>query len=434
MPEKPSLDDARDQGAAARHQATQTVMEAYTSRFDPRELPQTYPPDSEWRDRAYNDLSRVVEEVAGNFQSGVDRNAVLDHVANEAVGLGPLEYYLDDDAITEIHVVGSDRILVQRDGRMTLAPYVFTSPEFVYLAAQRILSMQGYSPDNAPAVSGVRFNDGTLVQVVLPPVAVGSPVITLTKPRRDFPNLGELVGDGTLSNSMAEFIHQCIDARQNILVVGPAGSGRTTLVNALLGLVPDGARIVAVESTSMLQMPQNSAVALEAQPSSPRDDGQDMATLVSEAARLRPDRLVVDDIRGAEALSLLEAIAGGATGSMGVTTALSAADGLRQLGTLASLAARAGSGREMLQHIARTIDIVVATGRGADGTRRVVEIAETNGVGVGSVRLETVFAHDPDRTGPDGQSGKFSATGYVPRFYRELENGGVRLDTGIFRD
>lgn len=433
LPPEPVLRDARDGAAAARLNATQLVMELYAQRVDPRELPQSYPPSEEWRERAYNELYACVDESSSRFAPSIDRNAILDHVCNEAVNLGPLEYYLGDDAITEIHVHGPDRIVVERDGQLSLAPFVFSNADFLHLAAMRLLSLQGHSWQSAPRISEVRFDNGTLVQIVLPPVAVGSPLLSIRKPRRSFPALGDLVAGGTLSKAMAEFLRQAVASRRTVLIAGPAGSGRTTLANALLGLVADGTRIVAVESTAMLQLPQNTAITLEAQPAGEHGPALSMAEIVEQAVRLRPDRLVVDDVRGAEALGLLTACAAGAAGSVGVVAGISAQDALRRFEGLALLGADGTSRRGLYDQIAHAIDVVVVLNRFADGSRRIVEIAETNGVGVGQVRLETVFTLDTNRASGDGP-GRFGATGYVPRFYRALEAGGVRLDKGIFQD
>jgi len=435
MPPVPHLEEHRDASLANQMAAAQRVMELFVTRFDPRELPQSYPPENERKERAFAELSRCVDETSSQFSPGVDRNIVLDHVANEAVALGPLEYYLDDDSITDIYVNSADCVLYEKGGRLCVAPHTFTSPDFLYLAAQRLLAMQGYTAEDAPPQTEVRFSDGTLIQVILPPVAVGGPVLTVRKPRRNFPSLSDLVEQQVLSNEMAEFLHQSIEARRTILVAGPTASGRTTLVNALLRLIPDGARIVSVENTAMFQLTQRSAIALETQPESAFSKAVTSEALVEHATRLRPDRLVVDSLMDGAALGFLKATAGGASGSMGVITGLSAQDAIRRLEQLALLGQNSSAGGALYEQIARGVDLVIVLHRFGNGTRRVVEISEVCGATSRHVDIETIFTFDLTEMGNFGEGGgRFAPSGYIPRFYRELESGGVNLDKNIFND
>ncbi len=435
MPPAPQLEDQRSDASDARMEAARIVMDAYFARIDPQELPQVYPPEPEARDRVYHDLAQCYEEESGQLPPGVDMNAVLDFLVNEAVGLGALEYFLDDESVSEIFIHRPDVIVVEQEGRTVVSEHCYTSPDVLYMTVQRLLSMQGHTAMTAPPQSEVRFNDGTLVQVVLPPVAVGSPLIVVRKPRRSFPDLNEMVQRQVLSPSMAEFLDVCVQARRTILVAGPQGSGRTSLVNALASLIPDGARVVAVESTAMLQLPQNTAVSLETQPPTAYAPAVDAETLVRNAARLRPERMILDTVRGTEALGFLNIVAGGAAGSLAVVTALGAQDAVRRLEQLVQMAAPASSPRGVVQQVAKGIDVVVVMHRFGNGRRRVVEIAEVCGANGADVDLETLFTFELQGMGEAGEgSGRFAATSYVPRFYRELESGGVSLNSSIFRD
>ncbi|MDX9721794.1 MAG: ATPase, T2SS/T4P/T4SS family [Myxococcota bacterium] len=404
------------------------------TRFDPRDLPQTYPPEPEWRERIYGELSRCVDQELGR-QGGIDKNALLDQVANEAVALGPLEFYLDDESVTEIHVNRHDCIVVERDGQLLAGEYGYTSVDFLYLTAQRLLSMIGHTPATAPLHSEVRFGDGTLVQVVLPPVAVGSPLIVVRKPRRQYLPLEDFASKGLCSPNMLSFLETCLDARRSILIAGPNGSGRSSLLNALAAKIPEGARIVSVEATAMLQLPQRTAVCLETQPATPYGPAIDLESLMNTALRLRPERVLLDPIRGPEANLFMQATAAGAAGSIAVIGALGAQDALRRLEQLALSSTQGFSGRAIYDQLARAIDVVVVMHRFADGSRRIVEIAEVCGATSSHVDIETLFTYETQGMGDAGASpGQFLASGYIPRFYRELESGGVRLNSDIFRD
>jgi pilus assembly protein CpaF len=424
LPPRPSLAAGHDTQARDNNEFAMIVMEAFLDHFDPRELPEAYPADPDVKESIRQALLQAFDDVHAELPPSIDRDALLDALLNEAVGLGPLEYYLDDESITDIHVNGPNRIVLERQGLLQLADRTFTNPDFLYLAALRLLSIQGLGAQ-PPLLNEVRFSDGTLVQVVLPPVAVGAPVITIRKPRRHFLDLPQMIERGTLSPQLATFLQLCIEARRTLLVCGPRGAGRTSLTNALLGLVPDGARIIAVESTSMLQLPQRTAVTLEAQSASAFADAVTLESLVQHAQRLRPDRLILDELSGTEALGFLLTAAGGAAGSIGVLTALNPPDALRRLEQLSLLTGSSINPRALPQYIASSIDIVLCLHRFADGTRRLVEVSEVCSAVDGSPIVTPIFVFQPD-------TGRFIATGYTPRFCQALSMGGVAIPADLF--
>ena len=432
LPPTPSLNPA--EAIPYPMEVAAAVMEAFLERFDPRELPESYPPEPEIKQRAHQALQAAYDSIATRLPPGINRDVLIDSLLNEAVGLGPLEYYLDDDLVTDIHINGPSRLVLERNGQLCTAERTFTSADFLYLAALRLLSVQGYG-SAPPQMSEVRFNDGTLVHIVLPPVAVGGPMIAVRKPRRRFATLDDLCQQGTLSPAMVEFLRQAIQARRTMIVAGPPSSGRTMFINALLAEVPDGARIIAVESTSMLQLPQHTALSFESQSSSPYGEAVELSALVNHAVRMRPERLVVDEIAGAEALGFLKATASGARGSIGVISAITAQDALEHLEQLALLAQNSATNTTaLIRQIERSVDLVLCLHRFSDGSRRLVEVAEVSGSSPHHIETETIFRFENDGMGAHGSTtGRFVATGSIPLFYRALQNGGVQLNTQIFK-
>lgn len=410
------------------------VMEHYLSTIDVRELPEMYPPDEQSKMNIQEGLRQQLSSVS--IPGGVSQDELLGCLLNEAVGLGPLEYFLDDDSVTEILVNGPTSVIIERNGQRIAGERGFVNADTLYTVALRLLSMQGYTSNQVlPSVSEVRFGNGTLVQIMLPPVSVGGATLVVRKANRAPRSLSQLVEQGFCSNAMAEFLHQCVEARRSVLIAGPHGSGRTTLASALLGLVPDGARIVCVERTSMLSLPHRSAIRLETQAANAYAPAVDMPELVEHAVRLCPERLVIDEIRGSEAHGFLLGCAGGAAGSFGIVAGWNAADATRRLASAALSGAHVSEAQGIIEQIARSVDVVVVLNQFPDGSRRIAEIAEVAGPAYGHVDLEPVFSFELEGMGQaGGGSGRFRASGYVPRFYRELENGGVQLDQGIFRD
>jgi len=401
--------------------------------FDPEELPETYPPEQAVKERVHNAVAQAYDSCAAHLPAHVDRNGLIDELLHELVGLGPIEYYLSDKSVSEIYVSGSN-VVLQRNGQQVIAERTFSTNDLVMMAATRLLSVQGYSSNKPPLISEGRFSDGTLVHITLPPVAIkDGAVILIRKPQPSFPGLNEWIGQQILSEPMAIFLNECVKARRTLLIAGPQGAGRTSFANAIAAQIPDGSRIVAIENTSTLKLPQHTAVTLESQHHGAFEEQLDLEALIQHAIRMRPDVIIADELTGPEAHSFALAAAAGAAGSIGVLTALDAADALRRFEQLALLkGGQASIG--LTRQIARSIDVVAVIHHFPDGSRRVVEISEVVGFQGHDVLLEPIFLFDHGGMGSQGgPQGQFKATGTIPRFYQALAKGGTSLDQGIFQ-
>lgn len=433
LPEDTFIEDVRSREGDIRLEAARVLMDAYLSEVGMDALmQQPYPPSTEIQDACYDVLSRCLEANRAKISAGVNNDDLLDFCLKEAAFLGSIEYLLDDEDITDFTVYRPDMVVVERAGRREVSDYQFSSANTLFIVAQRLLALQGLNAQTAPSFNEVRLGDGTQIQVMLPPAAVSSATICVRKLRRNFSTLNELVHGGMLSQEMEKFLLMCIKAKRNILVVGPQGSGRTSLLNALCSEIADGERIATVESGAMLMLPQVSVLSLEAQPIQ-FGQGSDMGSLVRQAVRMRAERIIVDSIQGgAEASAFVQAITGGVQGCIASILGLRAQDGVVHLARLLNLDGR-GAGVGSLAQLVSDIHIVVCLRGYGDNKHRITEIAELDPSVVTQVCLTTLFEFvDTGMGQAGGGAGKHRGCGHVAHFYKELERGGVSLDSTIF--
>jgi pilus assembly protein CpaF len=337
-------------------------------------------------------IASLVERDAGILDPAT-RDALAARVAERAVGLGPLEPFLRDGAVDEIMVCGTGPVWVERGGRLEATAARFGSEAELRHAIERILAPLGRRADEAEPLADARLPDGSRVHVVLPPLALDGPVLTIRRfrPRGFAP--ADLVAAGTLAAPLLEFLGRAVRARCTLLICGGTGSGKTTTLGALAAFADPGERIVTIEDAAELRLPLPHVVRLEARP--PNVEGRGEVTirrLVRNALRMRPDRLVVGEVRGPEALDLLLAMGTGHAGSLCTIHAGSAAEALRRLETLALMADVGLPLAAIREQVAEAIDLVVRQERGADGVRRVVEVAEVVRV-AGGPAVRELFAH-----------------------------------------
>ncbi|RVU48411.1 FHA domain-containing protein [Lujinxingia sediminis] len=399
------------------HMAQVDVARVFFERVGEDELPLSYPPEESDRARFENTIDEAIEVVG---PSG-DREALIETLLTEAVGLGPVESYLDDPEVQAIYVNRFDRIILRRGGKLVIAPRVFSHPEFLTLAARRLLGPQ----DGVSPADEVRFGDGTRVHIVMPPLAVDGPVLSIRKPRRYQPSLDELAAQGTMSAGMADFLRRAVEAGRSIVIAGPTSSGKTTLLNALSRLVPESSRLIAIEEHSSLNLDAPTALRLEANPA----QGYDMRYLLRGAVAMHPQRIVLDECRGAEAYDWVTAAASGTEGSMLTLHGSSAIDALGRLESLSLLGATDLSPRGLREQVARSVNLVVVLHATSEGGFRVQQISEVQGVDLDTFRLGDVFYYRVE-----GGTGEFYPTGYIPMFYEDLRHAGVDVDLGIFRE
>ncbi len=378
-------------------------------------------------ERAIVDLVETLDS-SGELPKYIEQNTLIKETLNEALGLGPLEDLLADDKVDEIAVDRRDRILVGKDGKLRGSGKAFSSDDVLERVVQRLVAPTGREINEATPVVDVRLRDGSRLTAAVPPVAVRGAYLTLRKPRTSGQTVSDLVGSGALSQPMADFLMTCVAARRNILVCGGPGSGKSSVIAALATISPEGERVVSVEEISELALKRDEWLPLETRPADGKLPAIELPQLVRAALRMHPDRLVVGDVRGAEALELVAALGSSIDGAVASVMGEGAHAGLARLATLAQLSAQVGADAEhaVREMVAGAFDVVVHVVRYADGHSRVLGIEEVLGTRDGGFDTLPIFSY---RGGDDG----FAATGAVPRFYADLESRGITADQSVFR-
>ncbi|GGO97537.1 CpaF family protein [Wenjunlia tyrosinilytica] len=329
---------------------------------------------AERRSRLERVLGHIISRE-GPVLSNKERATLVRRVVDEALGLGVLEPLLEDASITEIMVNGPDHIYVERSGRVELLPTRFASNEQLMQTIERIVSTVNRRVDESNPMVDARLPTGERVNVIIPPLALTGPTLTIRRFPRAY-KLQELLGLGTLDESMVMLLSSLIRAKFNVIVSGATGSGKTTLLNALSGLIPEGERIITVEDAAELQLQQNHVIRLESRPPNVEGKGQiTIRDLVRNSLRMRPDRIIVGEVRGGETLDMLQAMSTGHDGSLATVHANSAEDGVMRLQTLASMSEVKIPFEALRDQINSAVDVVVQLTRHVDGARRVTEIA-----------------------------------------------------------
>jgi len=384
---------------------------------------------------------RVLVQIIKGLQdqgklAGVDRRILLRTVLDEALGLGPLEELLADDGISEIMVNRYDRIYVERRGvGMELAPQRFSSDEQVVHVIRRIVAPIGRRiNEQTPIVDG-RLADGSRVNAVIPPLAVSGPSLTIRKFPKDRLGVKDLVGFGSLTDDMGRFLEIAVRERLNIVISGGTGSGKTTLLNVVSSFIGQHERIVTVEDVSELQLPQDHVVTLETRP--PNLEGEGAITirdLVKNCLRMRPDRIVVGECRGGEALDMLQAMNTGHDGSLTTIHSNSPRDCIARMETLVLFAGTDLPSRAIREQVASAVHMIIQQSRLSDGSRKVTAISEVTGLESGIVTLQDIFTFNQTGFGKGGKVlGQHEPTGNVPKFIQALRRRGIEVDMSLFQ-
>jgi pilus assembly protein CpaF len=348
-------------------------------------------------------VAALVREQAAPLDSD-QHELLVERVLSSAIGLGPLEELIQDPAVDEVMVNGPGAVWIERHGRVERTDVEFASEEELMNVIERILSPLGRRVDEASPLVDARLPDGSRVNCVIPPLSLDGPLLTIRRFRRQGFSLQDLVANQTLGPEVATFLERCVGAQANVVVSGGTGSGKTTLLNVLSGLVSGGERIVTIEDAAELRLRQEHVLRLESRPASLEGEGEvTIRRLVRNALRMRPDRIIVGEVRGAEALDMLQALNSGHDGSMTTVHSNSAADALRRIETLALMADVALPHAAVRQQLASALDLVVHLERNRGGARRVVELAEVvrfaGDVGVTSL----LGAHGREVREPSGE-------------------------------
>lgn len=387
------------------------------------------------RDQLSGLLDKIIVGMRGQLPSTIDSTKLLKIVLDETVGLGALEELLADKDVTEIMVNCHDDIYVERAGRLEKTDVTFSSPDAVMSTIERIVSPLGRRIDESSPMVDARLPDGSRVNAVIPPLALRGPCITIRK----FPEHKlideDLLRFGTLNEAMVAFIRISVEQRMNIVVSGGTGSGKTTLLNILSNYIPLDERVITVEDAAELKLVQPHVIALEARPANMEGKGQvTIRELVKNCLRMRPDRIVVGECRGGEALDMLQAMNTGHDGSLTTGHANTPRDMLRRLEVMVLMAGMDLPVMAIREQVASAVDIIIQQNRFSDGSRRITSITEVTGMSGDTVQLSEIFRYQRKGFDSDGKIvGEFQATGLVPTFYESLREQGVDIDMGIFQ-
>ena len=417
-----------------RRSVKRQIHQELVSRLDIKRLSAARVRPEELRRRAVEQVDAILAEIRDRLPGDMDPAALGKEILDEALGLGPLEELLADDSVSEIMVNGPDRIFVERRGKLELTGRTFMDEAAVMAAIERIVSPLGRRVDESQPYVDARLADGSRVNCVIHPLSLVGPCITIRKFARRQLFDRDLIGFGTLTQPMADFLRVCVLLRKNIVVSGGTGSGKTTLLNVLSNYLPHDERILTIEDAAELRLAQPHLVRLEARP--PNIEGRGAVTirdLVRNALRMRPDRIIVGECRGGEALDMLQAMNTGHDGSLTTVHANSPRDVISRLETMVLMSGLELPSRAIREQIASAVDLIVHESRLSDGSRKVTCISEVMGMEGQQIVLQDLFVFR--QTGLDAKGrvlGRFEATGAIPSFYGELASRGLSLDIAIF--
>lgn len=364
----------------------------------------------------------------------LDQEKLIKDVLSEAVGLGPLEELLADESITEIMVNRHDEIYLERGGRLVRHYDTFTSERAVLGVIERIVAPLGRRIDESSPMVDARLKDGSRVNAIIPPLSLKGATLTIRKFSNKVLSAENLVSYGSLSEAMARFMEVCVIHRKNVIISGGTGSGKTTLLNVLSNFIPHEERIITIEDAAELRLTHTNLVNLEARPSNAEGRGQvAIRDLVKNALRMRPDRIVIGECRGGEALDMLQAMNTGHEGSLTTLHANTARDALARLETLILMSGMDLPIQAIREQISSAVDIIIQQARLADGQRIVTGVTEVTGMESGKIQLQELFRFEPTGRNEEGRiQGKFMGCDMTPTFYEELREAGVDLDISIF--
>ncbi len=365
--------------------------------------------------------------------SRLERQRLFEQIVAEILGYGPLEPLLRDDTITEIMVNGPKKVYIERNGKIERTNVVFEDAEHLMRIIERIVAPLGRRVDESMPYVDARLPDGSRVNIVIPPISLIGPVVTIRKFYRNPLTVEDLIRLGSATPEVMEFLKACVQAKINIVISGGTGSGKTTLLNILSGFIPEGERIITIENAAELQLRQEHVVTLETRPPNIEGKGEiTMRDLVINALRMRPDRIIVGECRGGEAFDMLQAMNTGHEGSMTTIHANSPRDALARLENMVLMAGTDLPHRAIREQIAMAIDLIVQTARMRDGSRKIVSLTEVQGLEGEVITTTELFKFE--QYGMEGGKivGRLVPTGIRPRFIDRLEEAGIRLPPSIF--
>lgn len=362
-----------------------------------------------------------------------ERHRLYEQIAAEILGFGPLQPLLDDENITEVMVNGSKNIYVERSGKIHRVPMTFESDDHVMRIIDRIVAPLGRRIDESSPYVDARLPDGSRVNAVIPPISLVGPVLTIRKFFKNPISIEQLIQFGSITAEALQFLKACVEARINVVISGGTGSGKTTLLNILSQFIPNDERIVTIENAAELQLRQEHVVTLESRP--PNIEGRGEVTirhLVINSLRMRPDRIIVGEIRDEAALDMLQAMNTGHDGSMTTAHSNSPRDTLARIETMTMMAGMELPVRAIREQIASAIDLVVHQERLRDGTRKVVNLTEVSGMEGDVITMTDIFVYEQSGYEDGKVIGRLRPTGLRPKFIDKIEGSGIHLPASIF--
>ncbi|MHA6820322.1 ATPase, T2SS/T4P/T4SS family [Ralstonia pseudosolanacearum] len=409
------------------------LQEKLVEAFDLRRIDIHNMPDAELRALTEQTIRQIIDRTS-EIPPGVDRQHLMEMVRDEAIGLGPLEPLLADSTVTEIMVNAANDVFVEQNGTLSRCPVAFTSDRAVIGVIERIVAPLGRRIDESSPMVDARLKDGSRVNAIIAPLALKGPSLTIRKFAKRKLLADDLLRFGSANAAMMEFLRVCVQYKKNVVISGGTGSGKTTLLNILSNFIPEHERVVTIEDAAELQLHHANLVGLEARPANLEGKGQvSIRDLVRNSLRMRPDRIVVGECRGGEALDMLQAMNTGHDGSLTTAHANTPRDMLSRLEVMVLMAGMDLPVTAIREQIASAVDIVVQQTRFACGTRKITHITEVTGVESGKIQLQDVFNFV--QTGLDSNhkvKGHFTGCGFVPEFYEQMKNIGMDLDLSIF--
>jgi pilus assembly protein CpaF len=391
--------------------------------------------DAELRLRVLEMLEWAVDQEQGLPLTSADRRALLNEIASDVLGYGPIDPLLNDPDITEVMANGPYDIYYEKRGKIILSDVKFVDEVHLRRIIDKIVGQIGRRVDEATPMVDARLPDGSRVNAVIHPLAIGGPFLTIRKFAVDPYQEADLINFGTITQRVADFARACVRGRLNVLISGGTGSGKTTTLNVMSSYIPGDERIVTVEDAAELQLHQEHVLTLESRPANIEGKGAvAIRDLVRNTLRMRPDRIVVGEVRGAEALDMLQAMNTGHDGSLTTVHSNSPRDTLSRIETMVLMAGFDLPVRAIREQIAAAVDLIIHVSRLKDGTRRVTHVTEVEGMEGEIITLQDIFLFDYGMgVDEDGAyKGRLKATGIRPTFSQDLENQGIRLPADLF--
>jgi pilus assembly protein CpaF len=386
------------------------------------------------RERVIADIRRHLTQESGLSRD--DRDRITEELADDILGHGPLERLLADDSVTEIMVNGPFDIWIERQGRLYPTAVRFNDDSHLRRIINKIVAQVGRRVDESSPMVDARLPDGSRVNVIIPPLSLTGPLVTIRKFSRERLTMQDMIRLGTLTTETVEFLERCVEAELNMLIAGGTGTGKTTLLNAISEAIPDSDRIVTIEDAAELRLGQRHTLRLEARPSNIEGEGEvPIRELVRNTLRMRPDRIIVGEIRGAEALDMLQAMNTGHEGSLSTVHANSPRDALARVEPMVMMAGFDLPLRAIRQQIASALDLIVHLERLDDGSRRVTSITEVQRMEADVITLQELFKFTVERVTEERVViGRLGSTGMRPTFLHKFERRGLPLPTSLFQE